>query len=104
MAEQLRIPSAWHVFLVFHIVEVIRSVVEHLGDDEGTFPSRSKLVRPLLLHSKHKVSFLKCSTSDITGMESTQILLIDGRPNQSHLVFLFQEINCILPSLFCFIF
>ena len=53
MAEQLRIPSAWLVFIVIHIVEVICSVVEHLSDDEGTFPSGSKLVRPLLIHSEH---------------------------------------------------
>ena len=28
MAEQLRIPSAWLVFLVFHIVEVIHCIVD----------------------------------------------------------------------------
>jgi hypothetical protein len=56
MAEQLRIPSAWLIFLLFHIVEVICSIVEHLGDDEGTFPSGRKLVRLLLIHSEHKVS------------------------------------------------
>ena len=48
MVEQLCIPRVWLVFLLFHIVEV-RSIVEHLGDDEGTFPGRSKLVRLLLL-------------------------------------------------------
>ena len=78
MAEQLRIPSTWLVLLLFHIVEVICSVVEHLGDDKGTFPSRSKLVRPLLIHSEHKVSFLKCSTTYISGMESMEVLLING--------------------------
>ena len=89
MVEQLRIPSAWLVFLLFHIVEVIRSIVEHLGNDEGTFPSGSKLVRPLLIHSEHKVSFLKCSTSHVSGMESTEVLLINGRPDQGHLSFFF---------------
>ena len=104
MAEQLCIPSAWLIFIVLHFVEVIRSIVEHLGDDEGTFPSRSKLVRPLLIHSEHQVSFLKCSTSHISGMESTEVLLINGRPDQGHLSFFFQEIDCILSCLFCFIF
>ena len=78
MTEQLRIPSAWLVFIVLHIIEVIRSIVEHLGDDEGDFLGQSKLVRPFLVHSEHKVAFLKCSASGISGMESTQGLLIDG--------------------------
>ena len=104
MAEQLRIPSVWLLLLVFHIVEVIHSVVEHLGDDEGTFPSRRKLVGPLLIHSEHKVSFLKCSTSHVSGMELTEVLLINRRPDQSHLSCFFQEVNNILSSLFCFSF
>ena len=89
MAEQLRIPRAWLVHLLGYFVEVICPVVEHVGDDEGTFAGWSELVRSFLMHSEHKVSFLECSTSDITGMELTQILLIDGRPDQSHLMFLF---------------
>jgi hypothetical protein len=53
---------------LLHIIEVICSVVEHLGDDEGTFPSGGKLMRLLLVHSEHKVSFLKCSTLHISGI------------------------------------
>ena len=68
MAEQLRIPSVWLVFIVLHIVEVIRSVVEHLSDDEGAFPSGCKLMRPLLIHSENKAPLLKCSTSHISGI------------------------------------
>ena len=94
----------WLVFFLGYIVEVIRPIVEHLGDDEGAFPSRSELVRLFLVHSEHKVSFLKCSTPYVSGMESTQVLLINGRPDQGHLSFLFQEIDCILPSLFCLFF
>ena len=104
MAEELRIPSTWLVLLVLHIVAVICSVVEHLGDDEGTFPSRSKLVGPLLIHSEHKVTFLKCLTSHISGVESTEVLLINGRSDQCHLFFFFEKVNNILPSLFCFSF
>ena len=100
MAEQLRIPSTWLIFLLFHIVEVIRSVVEHFGDDERSFPSRSKIVRPLLIHLEHQVSLLKCSTSHVFGMESTEVLLINGRLDQGHLSFFFQKVNSILPSLF----
>ena len=102
MAEQLRIPSVWLVFLVFHIVQVVRSVVEHLGDDEGAFPSGSKLVRPLLIHSENQVSFLKCSTFHFSGMESTKILLINGQSDQSHLPFLFQKVKNVLTCLFVF--
>ena len=43
-AEQLRFPSAWLVFLVLDIVKVVCSIVEHSGDNEGTFPSRGELV------------------------------------------------------------
>ena len=71
MAEQLCIPRTWLVHLLVNVVDVVRSVVKHLGDDEGTFPGRSKLVRPFLIHSEHQVSFVECSTSDISGMEST---------------------------------
>ena len=52
-AEQLRIPSPWLVFLMFDIVKMVCPIVEHFGDDEGTFPSGSELVRPLLIHSEH---------------------------------------------------
>ena len=75
------------MFFLGYVVEVIRPVVEHLGDDEGAFPGQSKLVRSLLVHLEYKVSLLKCSTSDVSGVETTQVLLIDGRPDQSHLSF-----------------
>ena len=77
-AEQLRIPSTWLVFLVLNVVEVVRSIVEHSGDNEGAFPGRSKLVWFLLIHSENQVSLLKCSTPHVSGMESTHVLLIDG--------------------------
>ena len=51
-AEQLRIPSARLVFLVLDIVEVVCSILEHSGDNEGAFPRGSKLVWFLLIHSK----------------------------------------------------
>ena len=102
MAEQLRIPSAWLVFLVFHIVQVVCSVVENFVDDEGAFSSGSKLVWPLLIHSENQVSLLKCSTSHVSSVEPTKVLLINGRPDQGHLSFFFQKINSILSGLFCF--
>ena len=76
--EQLRIPSVWLVFLVLDVVEVVCSIVEHSGDNEGAFPGGSKLVLFLLIHLENQVSLLKCSTPHISGMESTQVLLIDG--------------------------
>ena len=102
MAEKLRIPSTWLVFLVFHIVQVICTIVEHFGDDEGAFPGRSKLVWTLLVHSENQVSLLKFSTSDVSSVETTQVLLIDGRPDHGNFSFLFQKINHILPGLLCF--
>ena len=104
MAKQLRIPSVLLVFIVFHIIQVVCSVVEHFGDDEGAFPGGSKLVWSLLIHSENQVSLLKCSTSHVSSVEPTKVLLINGRPDQGHLSFLFQKINSILPSLFCFCF
>ena len=89
MAEKLRIPNAWLVFLVFHIVQVICSVVEHFGDDEGAFPGGSKLVWSLLIHSENQVPFLKCSTSYVSSVEPMKVLLIDGRPDQGHLSLFF---------------
>ena len=102
-AEQFRIPSTWLIFIVLDVEKMICSVVEHFGDDEGALP-RSEVVRFLLVHSKNQVSFLKCPTPYISGMESTQVLLINSQPDQGHLSFFFQEIDCILPSLFRFFF
>ena len=104
MAEQFCIPSAWLIFIVLDVEKTIRSIVEHFGDDERAFPSKSELLWFLLVHSKNQVSFLKCPTPYVSGMESVQVLLINGRPDQGHLSFLFQEIDCILPSLLCFLF
>ena len=103
-AEQFCIPSSWLIDLTIDIVKVIRSIVEDSGDDEGTFPSRSELVWFLLIHSEDQISFLEGSTLHISGMESTQVLLINGRSDHSHFSFFFQEVDCVLPGLFCFIF
>ena len=43
-AEELRIPGSWLINLAIDIIEVVCSIVEDSGDDEGAFPSRSKLV------------------------------------------------------------
>ena len=102
MAEQLCIPSAWLIFIVLHFVEVICSIVEHFGDEEGALPGESKLVWFLLVHSKNQVSLLKCPTPYVSGMESTRVLLINGQPDQGHLSFFFQKINNILLCLLCF--
>ena len=100
--EQLSVPCTWLVHFLGYVVDVISSIVKHLGDDEGTFLGLSKLVRSFLHHSEHKVSFMKRSTFDIAGLESTQILLINGRPNQIHLVFFLQEIDIVFACLLCF--
>ena len=84
VAEQLRVPSSRLIDLAINIVEVIRSVVEDSGDDEGAFPSGSKLVWFLLIHSEDQISFLEGLALHIFGMESTQVLLIDGRFDHSH--------------------
>ena len=69
------------------VVKTVRPVVEDLGDDEGAFPRRSKLVWFVLIHSENQIPFLEGSTSHISGVETAQILLVDGRPDQSHLPF-----------------
>ena len=69
---------------MINVVEVICSIVEDSGDDEGTFPSRSKFVRFLLIHSEDQISFLEGSALHISGVESMQVLLIDGRSDHSH--------------------
>ena len=60
-AEQLRVPRSGLVDLVLDIVKTVRSIVENLGDDEGAFPRRSKLVWFLLIHSENQISFLNRS-------------------------------------------
>ena len=87
-AEQLRIPSPWLVLLMLDTVKVVCSIVEHSGDNEGTFPSWGELVRFLLIHSKNQVFLLKGSTLHVSSVELTQVLLINGRPDQGHLSFL----------------
>ena len=80
-AEQLRVPSPWLVFLMLDIVKMVCSIMENSGDNEGTFPSRGELVWFLLIHSKNQVSLLKGSAPHVSGVESTQVLLINGRPD-----------------------
>ena len=70
-AEQIRIPSSWLINLATVVVKTVCSVVENFGDDEGTFPSRSKLVWLLLIHSENQISFLEGSTLHVSGMEAT---------------------------------
>src|SRR3954469_13959351 len=41
---------------------------------------------------------------DVSGMESSQILLVNCRPDQSHLSFLLQEVDSILTGLLSFSF
>ena len=102
--EQICIPGVRLILIVFDVEETIHSVVEHLGDDERAFPSGGELVWLLLIHSEDQVPFLECPTPYVPGMESTQVLLINGRPDQGHLSFFLQEVDCILSSLFCFLF
>ena len=83
------------------IVEAVRFVVEHSGDNEGTFPGRSELVWFLLIYSKNQVSLLKCSTSHVSSVESTKVLLINGRPDQSHPSLFLQKIYDVLTCLLC---
>ena len=68
----------WLIFIVLDVEKTICSIVEHFGDDEGAFPSRSELVWFLLIHSKNQISLLKGLTSHVSGVESTQVLLING--------------------------
>ena len=86
-AEQIHIPGGRLIFVVFDVEEAVCSIVEHLGDDEGAFPSRSELVWLLLIHSEDQISFLEGLTIHVSGMESMQVLLIDSRSNHGHLSF-----------------
>ena len=53
VADQIRIPSSGLVDIMFDVVKTVRPVVENFGDDEGSFPRRSKLVLFLLIHSEN---------------------------------------------------
>ena len=69
--EQIRIPSARLISIVFDVEETVCSIVEYLGDDERAFPSGGELVWLLLIHSEDQVPFLECTTPYVLGMEST---------------------------------
>ena len=58
MGGVVRIPSSWLVDPAVNVVEMICSIVEDSSDDEGAFPSRSKFVWFLLIHSEDQISFL----------------------------------------------
>ena len=51
--EQVRVPCSGLFNLVLDIVKAVCPIMENFGDDEGTFPSRSKLVWFLLIHSEN---------------------------------------------------
>ena len=72
---------------MFDVVKTVCPVVENFGDDEGSFPRRSKLVLFLLIHSENQISFLEGSTLHVSGVEATQVLLVDSLSDQSHLPF-----------------
>src|SRR3954468_7121472 len=77
--EQVHVPCSRLVDPSIDVVEVIRSVVQDFGDDEGAFPGRGKFVRFLLIHAEDQISFLKGSTLHISGVKPTQLLMVDGR-------------------------
>ena len=52
-AVQVRVPCSGLVNLVLDIVKAVCPIMDNLGDDEGTFPSRSKLVWFLLIYSEN---------------------------------------------------
>ena len=101
-AEKICIPGTRLVDLLREVMEVVSPVVQHLGDDEGTFQRSGELVRPLLIQSEDEISLLECPTLDTSGMETTKVLLIKSRPYQGNLSFFLQKINCVLPCIFCF--
>ena len=50
------------------VEKTVRPVVEDLGNDEGAFPRRSKLVWFVLIQSENQIPFLEGSTSHISGV------------------------------------
>ena len=51
-AEQVHVPCSGLVDIMLNVVKTVRPIVENFGDDEGSFPRRSKLVLFLLIHSE----------------------------------------------------
>ncbi len=76
--EEISVPCSRFICLPLDVVEFVCSVVQHLGDDDGSFPGRGQLVRSLLIHSEHQVACLECTTPDVSRMKAPQILLING--------------------------
>ena len=65
-----------YTVLVFHIIQVICSVVEHFGDDEGAFPGGSKLVWTLLIHLENQVPLLCLYKPEGLVHRTTTIIII----------------------------
>ncbi|KAI5015110.1 hypothetical protein ZWY2020_056500 [Hordeum vulgare] len=86
--QEISVPCSRLVYLPVDVVESVCSVVQHLGDDEGSFPGRSQLVRSLLIHSEHQVACLERATPDVACMKAPQIVLINGWASQCHLALL----------------
>ena len=100
--KQIRVPGPWLVSVLLEIEKEVGSIVQHFGDDERAFPCGGELVRPLLIHSEHEVTFMEGSTPDVPCMKATQILPVLCRPYQSHLSLFFKVIHSVLTCLFSF--
>ena len=82
------------------VVKTVRPIVEDLGDDEGAFPRRSKLVWFVLIHSENQIPFLEGSTSHISGVETAQILLVNRGASCGYITLFVQQVKSILARLF----
>ena len=76
--QEISVPCSRLVRFPVEVVESICSIVQHLGDDEGSFPGGSQLVRSLLIYSEHQVACLECTTPDVSRVKAPQVLLING--------------------------
>jgi hypothetical protein len=76
----LDVPSVV-VDLALIVGQLICPGLQNLGDDEGPFPGRSKLVVPsgVLSQSKYQVSHLEASGPNPSGVVASQRLLISRR-------------------------
>ena len=77
-AQLRNVPRIVREFACLRMLQSVCSTTYDLGDDDGSFPWRSKFMHLLLLQSKHQVANLEGSGTQSTAVIVAEVLLIDS--------------------------
>lgn len=87
------------------VLESVGSWAHILGDDVGPIPWRRALVLVLNGHqpSQHQVPNVKRPATYLSAMEASQVLLVLGKTDYDHVVYLVEQVDgklCICSCLY----